>query len=94
MRLEDWRGSVDLITYAKQLFATAEFQTLMSVLRNESPSSYGLGLGATHDDQIAHSYKATGYNLCLNNLESLAKLSEASEPIEATFEPERRVVVT
>lgn len=88
LRMDQWRSSPELVTYAQRLFATPEFQTLVGVLRSESPSNYGLNIGATHDDQIAHSYKAAGYNLCLNNLDAFARIETHSEPIEATFEPE------
>jgi hypothetical protein len=92
--MEQWTASKELVLYAQRLFASPEFQTLVGVLRNECPSNYGLGLGATHDDQIAHSYKASGYNLCLNNLEALSKLEERADPIEATFEPETTRIIT
>lgn len=89
MRLEEWRSSPELVTYAQRLFNTPEFQTLLGVLRNESPSNFGLGIGASHDDQIAHSYKAAGYNLCLNNMEAFTRIETQSEPLKATFEPEK-----
>jgi len=88
MRMDQWRTSPELVVYAQKLFESPQFQTLLDVLRNESPSSYGLPIGATHDDQIAHSYKATGYNLCLNNMETLSNLHKQQDILEATFEAE------
>lgn len=88
IRLRDWRISPELVLYAQRLMNSPEFQTVLAVLRNESPSSYGLGIGATHDDQIAHAYKATGYNMAVNTLEAMASREEIREPIEATFSPE------
>lgn len=88
MRMEQWRNSPELVRYAQQLFSTPQFQTMLAILRNESPSSFGLAIGSTHDDQIAHAYKGTGYNLCLNNLEALAIEESRPEMLEATFEPE------
>ena len=88
MRMDQWRSSPELVEYAKRLFTTPEFQTLLDVLRNESPSSFGLPIGSSHDDQIAHSYKGTGYNLCLNNIEALSNMHEHPTYLEATFEPE------
>lgn len=92
VRLNDWRSSKELTTYAARLFATPEFQTLLGVLRNEGPSNFGLS-GGTHDDHIAHAYRGEGYNLALNNLESLASLEERSAPLEATFAPEPPIEV-
>lgn len=86
--MDQWRSSPELVTYARQLFATPQFQTLVSVLRNESPTSWGLHTGSTHDDQIAHSYRGAGYHLCLNNLEALAIYESKPELLEATFAPE------
>lgn len=88
MRADQWTASPECVTTAQKLFATPEFRTILSILRNESPSCYGLPMGSSHDDQIAHSYKAAGYNLCLNNLESLAVKHTTHAPLEATFEPE------
>lgn len=87
IRLKDWRSSKELVGYAQKLFATPEFQTLLGALRNEAPSNFGLS-GGTHDDHIAHAYRGEGYNLALNNLESLASMEDHAEPLEATFAPE------
>jgi hypothetical protein len=46
MRLDDWRASPELVAYARRLNASPEFQTMLNILRNESPSSFGLGLGS------------------------------------------------
>lgn len=89
MRLRDWRASPELVASAQKLFALPEFRTMLSILHNESPSSYGLALGATHDDQIAHAYKSAGYALALNNLEALATIDKRLTPLESTFEPEQ-----
>lgn len=88
MTAAQFRSSPDLVKYAKTLFQSPEFQTLYAVLRNESPHNYGLPMGASHDDHIAHSYKGEGYTLCLNNIEALTRLVSATEPLEATWEPE------
>lgn len=88
MRLSDWTASPDLVRAAQRLFASHEFQTILAILRNESPSNFGISLGSTHDDQIAHAYKATGYNLCVSTLESFATPRTERAPLEATFEPE------
>lgn len=88
MRAADWCASPECTAAASRLFATPEFRTIISILRNESPASYGLPMGASHDDQIAHSYKAAGYQLALNTLESLATHNRAHAPLEATFAPE------
>lgn len=92
VRLKDWRASRELVTYAQRLFATPEFQTLLGALRNEAPSNFGLA-GGTHDDHIAHAYRGEGYNLALNNLESLATMEEGAVALEATFEPESPITV-
>ena len=92
MRMDQWRSSKELVGYAQKLFTSPEFQTLLGVLRNEGPSNFGLA-GGTHDDHIAHSYRGEGYNLALNNLESLARMEERLEPLEATFEPEPPIKV-
>ena len=92
MRMEQWRSSKELVTYAAKLFATPEFQTLMGVLRTETPSNMGLS-GGTHDDHIAHAYRGEGYNLALNNLEALAQLHEHTEPLVAEFKPEPPIKV-
>jgi hypothetical protein len=89
IRLEQWQNSPELVEFAKALFRDPRFQTMLSVLRTESPSNYGLATGSSHDDQIAHSYKGAGYNLCLNTLESLAEYVKHPEHLEATFEPEK-----
>jgi hypothetical protein len=86
LTLAQWRNSPELVAYAATLLADPRFQTLLDVLRSESPASYALALGATHDDQIAHSYKAAGYQLCLNNLEALAQRQHTPGTVEATFE--------
>lgn len=88
MRLEQWRRNPSLVDAARKLFETREFQTIISVLRNESPASYGLSIGSSHDDHVAHAYKAEGYNLCLNTLEEFAVHQRQESPIEATFEAE------
>ncbi len=92
MRLEQWCSSKELVGYAQKLFATPQFQTLLGVLRNETPSNMGLS-GGTHDDHIAHAYRGEGYNLALNNLEALATMIEQPQHIEATFEPEPPIKV-
>lgn len=92
MRLEQWKSSQELVGYAQRLFATPEFQTLLGVLRNECPSNFGLS-GGTHDDHIAHAYRGEGYNLALNNLESLAALEKSKPQIEATFAPEAPIQI-
>lgn len=92
IRLAQWRTSKEFTSYAAKLFHAPEFQTLLSVLRNECPSNFGLA-GGTHDDHIAHAYRGEGYNLALNNLESLAAFQETHEPLEATFEPEPPITV-
>lgn len=88
MKLTDWRMSPELVRYAKRLMDDPQFQILLSVLRNESPSNYGVPYGATHDDRIAHACKAEGYHLALNNLEALAEEEKKPIHIEATFAPE------
>lgn len=87
MRLSDWCSSKELVTYAQRLFNTPEFQTMLGVLRNETPSNMGLS-GGTHDDHIAHAYRGEGYNLAMNNLEALAQMTEHVEPLVAEFKPE------
>lgn len=89
--LSTWTASPELVQYAQRLHASREFQTLLSCLRNESPANWPLPHGATHDDQIAHSYKAAGYNLALNNIEAMCELARTAKAIEATFEPEQKL---
>ena len=90
MRLEQWQNSPELVDYAKRLFQTPQFLTMMDILRNESPASFGLALGSSHDDHVAHAYKGEGYNLALNNLEALATQVQQYDMPEATFAPEPR----
>lgn len=88
MTLADWTASPECVATARRTFDTPQFQTMLSILRNESPASYGLATGSTHDDQIGHAYTIKGYNLALNNLEALARMAEKRTPLEATFAPE------
>src|SRR5689334_8194299 len=88
MRLETWCASPDLVKIARKLLELPELQTMISVLRNESPSSYGLSMGASHDDHLAHAYKNEGYFMAINTLERMGELVKVKGILEATFEAE------
>lgn len=88
MRLADWTRDPQLARTAYDLLQRPEVQTMLAILRNESPSSYGLPLGASHDDRIAHACRAEGYAMALNNLEAMAQLAAKSDYVETTFAPE------
>lgn len=91
IRLETWQSAPELVTQARRVFAMPEFRAMLDVLRTESPSNYGFPSrpGLSSDDRVAHACKIEGYNLCLNNLEALARLETAKGMLEATFEPEQ-----
>lgn len=86
LKLEQWQQSPELVKSARKLLETNEFQIMLAVLRNENPSNYGIrGYGATHDDHVAHAFKAAGYSQCLANLESMAFDWKPPVELEATF---------
>lgn len=88
LRLSDWTCDESLVKETNKLQQTPLFQAMLGVLRNESPGCYGVAMGATHDDRIAHACKAEGYQLALNNLEALGVLIKPQAFLESTFEPE------
>lgn len=88
MRIADWTSDPHLVRTAYDLLQRADVQTILAILRNESPTSYGLPLGASHDDRIAHACRAEGYAMALNNLEAMAQLAPKTKHLETTFASE------
>ena len=88
LRLSNWKSDPSLVRQAYDLQQTPLLSAMVAVLRNESPLNYGLPLGANHDDRIAHACRAEGYQMALNNLEEMAKLTEEHEQIVSEFKPE------
>lgn len=93
LRLDQWRSMPDLVLAAQRLRKDSTFRAIIDVLRTESPANYGLPLtGVSPEDRCHHASKIEGYNLALNNLESLCHVNPHTEPIEATFEKEEIAV--
>lgn len=89
LRVEDWRQSPELVTYAAKLLNTPEFRTLLDVLRNESPANFGFPVtGVSAEDRITYAGRIEGYNQAMNLIESLGTPGIQRARLEATFEPE------
>lgn len=91
IRLEEWRKNSHLVGESSKVQRTPVFRAMLGVLRLEHPHNFVPF--APHQENVVaracYAAKIEGYNLCLNNLEALAKHPDKSdEPIVATFEPE------
>lgn len=87
MRLEDWRKQEGLVTEAMKLWRNPTFVLGICVLQTEHPRNTVLALGINPNDRIVQQARIEGYQMCLNNLEALAKPVKAKLQLEATFEP-------
>ena len=82
---ETWRKSEELVTKAGDLLRSDLGRSILDVLSYESPHNLHLP-GADLPARALHQARIEGYNLCLNNLESLGTPDTGSGDLtEATF---------
>ena len=87
LRIEDWQANDNLVSKAAAVVSLPDFKLMLSVLRTESPSNYGLPqLGVSAEDRAAWQARTEGYHACLNNIEALAELKRQRTYIEPTYE--------
>ena len=86
LRMHEWRATPDLIKSAQKFLSDPEFLTVIDVLRNESPINWISIRPMTIEDRAVTQARIEGYQLCLNNLESLGTYDKPKEELEPTFE--------
>jgi hypothetical protein len=86
LRMAEWKSSKDLVTSARKFLNNPEFMTLVDVLRNESPINWITVGPMTIEDRAVTQARIEGYQLALNNLESLGMFEVPKEEIQETFE--------
>lgn len=91
--LDQWRGDYDLVRLAREIWQNNGFQIMVSCVRNSNPGMFVLPDNAPPHQRMARHAQAEGYQMCLNNLEALAKFQKPEEPLESTFEPEERPIM-
>jgi hypothetical protein len=86
LRLTTWRENEPLVAEWAQIVKLPIFRVMLQTLKNESPLHYGEEKPGA-DGKILRLGTIEGYQLALNNLESLATLAQQQKPLVATFEP-------
>ena len=91
LSLDQWRKDSRLVTSAKELARNEVFRMQVAVLENSHPRFLAFqATGVSVEDRAAMQAKCEGYQLCLNNLESMSKEWTISKPLVATFQtPEK-----
>lgn len=88
LTLEQWRKDQRLVAAAKELTRNETFRMAMAVLENSHPRLLAFpSINTTTEDRAAMQAKIEGYQLCLNNLESMSRDYSLSKPLVATFKP-------
>lgn len=86
LRLTQWRQADQLVVEAVALARNPTYVMQLQVLKNEHPVHTifpVIGVNAT--DRMAHQCRCEGYELAINNLESMAKKISPPRALEATF---------
>lgn len=86
LRMSEWKSERDLVRAARKFLSDPEFLALVDVLRNESPINWITVRPMTIEDRAVTQARIEGYQLCINNLESLGMFEKPSEKLEPTFE--------
>lgn len=88
LTLDQWRKDTRLVSSAKELARNEVFRMQMAVLENSHPRFlHFASFDVKMEDRAAHQAKIEGYQLCLNNLESMTVAWVFSKPLVATFQP-------
>ena len=88
LSLEEWRKLDQMVAESIALSRNPTYRAQLDVLRNAHPvHNIFSPVGISPTDRVVHNAKCEGYELCLNNLESMTKALKKSKPLEATFEP-------
>lgn len=94
MRLDEWRKEESLVSDSMRLARDNTYRAQLDILRNEHPCHLVFqATGVNPADRAAMQSKSEGYELCLNNLEAMAKPFKQSVALVETFEspqPEKR----
>ena len=90
LRAFEWRSEQSLVTQAREIFNNPQFQAMLDVVKNESPHNFAYG-GVTLDERAVIQARIEGYQLCINNLESLGSFQKPKEEIEPTYEGQEQV---
>lgn len=94
LTLDDWRKQEQLVLESRALARNLTYRAQMDVLRNSHPVHTVFSpVGVNPNDRIVHNAKCEGYEICLNNLEAMAKPYKQLKPLEATFaDPEEQTI--
>jgi hypothetical protein len=88
LRLSDWQSDHNLCSTAAKVLLNPDLQLMLSVLRNEHPSKLMMPYGTALNDRIVLQARGEGYEMCLANLEAMARHNAILEFPEATFQAE------
>lgn len=88
LTLAEWVKHSELVHEANQLSKTPLFKTMIEVLKNECPANYVMPIGTQPTDLIRKLGETDGYNKAINNMIAMTVLTEAKQPLVATFEQE------
>ena len=74
LTLDQWRKDTRLVASAKELARHETFRMMVAVLENSHVRFVALPtIGVSQDDRAAHMARSEGYQICLNNLEAMAR---------------------
>ncbi len=86
LTLDQWRQQEQMVLESRKLAQNLTYKAQMDVLRNSHPChTLFTPIGVSPTDRVVQQAKIEGYELCLNNLESMSKQLKSPKPLEATF---------
>lgn len=87
MRLADFRKDSTLVGMAASVLQLDAVKQMLDTVKREAPHNFGTPMtGWTADDRAKWLGVIEGYNMALNNFESLGEKVEETVMPEATFE--------
>lgn len=87
LRLQQWRGTSELIAMADGVWRNQDFRLMMQVAQSESPGNFAV-LSGDVETRALHQARTEGYNMALANLKAMRVPVDKVEELEATYEPE------
>jgi hypothetical protein len=86
MRLDQFRQSEEMVTYAAKLLASAKFKVLLEMLQDEHPKNYrqrGQEIGDSASYTLG---RINGYDELIDNIKAASVAALPEIQLEATFE--------